>query len=174
VTFTPAQELLLLMQQLLLALELLGALLDLLFGLADLLAELIEFGNHGNVVDHLLAVAMGLLQSQRLIDGAEVRLLVGPAIEVEVSCLHRGPFALLQQRAGTEVGHRSFGAALNLHHAYAKELFRVVRVIEVHQASAYPVAVSVGSVVGPVENPLPLQQRRFEAGDPRSSWRPCL
>ena len=51
----------------------------------DALFKLVEPGDHSNVVNELLTVAMDLLESERLIDRAEICLLFGPSLEVQVS-----------------------------------------------------------------------------------------
>ena len=103
-----ATELLLVLVQLLpLVRELFGTLRDLLLASEDLLAELVELGDHGDIVHELLAVTVDLFESQCLIDGTEVRLLLGPAIEVEVSYLRCLPVVLSEQGAGAQVRSRS-------------------------------------------------------------------
>ena len=163
-----------LVQLLALNLEAFGVLRDLLLGREGLLAEVVEFGDHADIVDELLAITMDLFESESLIDGAEVGFLFGPAFEVEIGDLRRVPLALFEQRTGAQVGHRVFGASLDFDDSDAKGLVLRLRVIEVHQPHAYPVSVSVGAIVSAIEDPLTFHERRLEPADPGTARWPLL
>lgn len=94
------QVLLLFMQGFGALLILLGRLRDLLLVACDGLIELVQPSDDRHVVHQLLTVPVNLLELESLIESTKVRLLLGPAGEVQVTKRLRIPVALLKQRAG--------------------------------------------------------------------------
>ena len=91
-----SEELALFFQLFLLELGSFSELRDLFLPSGDILFKLVEPGDHRNVVNELLAITMDLLESECLIDGAEIGFLFGPSLEVQVREFCRLPIAFLQ------------------------------------------------------------------------------
>ena len=114
-------------KELLLLLQLLGAprlfnrlLLEALLEVSYPLAKLIQFRDDADVVNQLLAVAVNVLETHGLVHRAELRLLFRPSLEVQVRHFCGLPFALIQKRAGSEIGDGALGTALELDDAGPK------------------------------------------------------